>query len=205
MSVERPSYDVLEKAGSFELRRYETYLVANVRVPAEGYNEAVNAGFGVLADYIFGNNAAAGTIPMTAPVTAGRSGERIPMTVPVTSERERSEQLDSAAALCTVHCPGEYLVTFTMPSRYRSVDELPTPNNPRVELAAVPARLAAVAQFGGYLNETKVAEAVAGLRAWIDEQGLVAVGEPVTAQYDSPWKPGFVRHNEVLIDVEEAR
>ena len=161
MSVESPEYEVLRREGSLELRRYRPYLIASVTARASGYSEATYAGFGLLADYIFGNNTAAGSIAMTVPVTASRaSGTKIAMTAPVTSERVRSEQLDGASPLCTVHCAGEYEVRFTMPSRFGSVDELPRPNDGRVRLDAVPEHLAVVSRFGGRLNDPEVASAV---------------------------------------------
>lgn len=204
MSVESPEYEVLRREGSLELRRYRPYLIASVTARASGYNEATYAGFGLLADYIFGNNTEAGSIAMTVPVTASRSsGTKIAMTAPVTSERVRNEQLDGASPLCTVHCAGEYEVRFTMPSRFGSIEDLPRPNDGRVRLDAVPAHLAVVARFGGRLSDSAVASAVGQLEEWIEREGLVAVGEPEVAQYDAPWKPGFARRNEVLVPVEE--
>jgi hypothetical protein len=31
-----------------------------------------------------------------------------------------------------------------------------------------------------------------------------AAGEPIVAQYDPPWKPGFARHNEIIMVVEQS-
>ncbi|MHB1017110.1 MAG: SOUL family heme-binding protein [Coriobacteriia bacterium] len=205
MSVESPAYEVLEREDSFELRRYVQYLTASVTAKAESYNGAAYAAFGVLADYIFGNNVAAGAIPMTAPVSTSRSeGSRIAMTAPVTSERARSEELGDAAPLCTIDCAGEYVVRFTMPSRYTELADLPKPNDPRVRLDAVPEHLAVAERFGGRLDDAMVAASVERLREWVAGRGLVQAGEPEAAQYDAPWKPGFVRHNEVIIPVEEG-
>jgi hypothetical protein len=204
MTVESPKYEVLKKSGTLELRNYASYLTANVRVPAASYNEAPNVGFGLLADYIFGNNTASGTIAMTAPVTAGRApSTKIAMTAPVTSERARNEQMETAAPLCTMRCPGEYVVSFTMPSRFGSVEDLPAPKDSRVTLETVPPHLAVVERFGGYLNDEAVAKAVAEIEAWMGEEGLSAVGEPIAAQYDAPWKPWFARHNEVMVAARE--
>ena len=204
MSVESPGYEVVRSEGPLELRRYRPYLTASVKVRSAGYNQATYAGFGPLADYIFGNNIEAGSIPMTAPVTASRPmGTKIAMTAPVTSERMRNEHLSDASPLCTVHCAGEYVVRFTMPSRFGSVEELPQPNDQRVVLDTVPEHLAAVARFGGRLNDEAVAAAVGQLGEWIEREGFVAAGEPEVAQYDAPWRPGFIRRNEVLIPVGE--
>ena len=205
MSVESPVYEVVRREGQFELRRYAQYLTASVAVEAESHNHAAYAAFRTLADYIFGNNVAAGSIPMTAPVSTTRSvGTRIAMTAPVTSERARSESLGEAEPLCTVDCAGEYIVRFTMPSRYTDIADLPQPNDPRVRLAVVPEHLAVADRFGGRLDDSMVAASVERLREWMAESGLVQVGEPEAAQYDAPWKPGFVRHNEVIIAVAEG-
>lgn len=205
MSVESPAYVVVQGEGSFELRRYAQYLTASVTAQAESYNGAAYAAFGVLADYIFGNNVSAGSIPMTAPVSTSRSkGERIAMTAPVISERARSEELDQAAPLCTINCAGEYTVRFTMPSRYTELADLPQPNDPRVRLDVVPEHLAVAERFGGRMDDTAVAASVERLHEWVSGLGLAPAGEPEAAQYDAPWKPGFIRHNEVIIPVEEG-
>lgn len=188
MAVESPEYEVLRHEGAFELRRYAGYLTANVRVSAADYGRAMNAGFNPLADYIFGNNHAADRISMTAPVTAGRACcQKIAMTAPVTAQGSEDD----------------YVVSFTMPSGY-SMNDLPQPNNAAVSLEPVGSHLAAVARFSGYFSGSKAAQAQAELESWIGEQGLKAVGEPIVAQYDPPWKPGFVRRNEIMIVVEEA-
>jgi hypothetical protein len=186
MSVESPEYDVIKHEGPFELRRYAPYRTASVRVTAADWGRAMNAGFGPLADYIFGNNHASDRISMTAPVTAGRACcQKIPVTAPVTAQRSDYE----------------YVVSFTMPSGY-SIDTLPRPNDPAVFIESVDSHLAAVATFGGHFSESKAERAESELRAWIAEQGLTAVGQPIIAQYDPPWKPGFARRNEIMIVVE---
>ncbi len=188
MTTESPEYEVLKHEGPFELRRYGGYLTANVRVAAGDSGQAMNAGFSPLADYIFGNNRASDRISMTAPVTAGRACcQRIAMTAPVTAQ----------------HSEDEYIVSFTMPSEY-TAETLPQPNNAAVTIEPVGAHLAAVVRFGGHFSGTKAAEAQAELESWIGEQGLRAAGEPVAAQYDAPWKPGFARRNEIMIVVEEV-
>ena len=188
MSVESPAYEVIRRDGQFELRRYEGYLRAVVHVAASSYLEATNAGFNPLADYIFGNNRAADRIAMTAPVSASRaSGEKIAMTAPVTAARTDDD----------------YVVSFTMPSGY-SMEDLPLPNNPRVILESVGPHVVAVVKFSGYLSDKSGAKAQEQLEEWMRAQGLSAVGDPVSAQYDAPWKPGFARHNEIMIPVQGA-
>ncbi len=188
MAVETPEYEVLRHDGRFELRRYAGYLTANVHVLASGYGGAASAGFNPLADYIFGNNHASDRISMTAPVSAGRvCCQKIAMTAPVTATQAE----------------GDFVVSFTMPSGY-SMEDLPRPNNPDVVLEAVGPRVVAVVRFSGYFNEKSFSQAESDLREWMRQQGLNPVGEPVSAQYDAPWKPGFARHNEVQIPAEDT-
>jgi hypothetical protein len=188
VSIESPAYEVVRRDGPFEVRRYEGYLRASVHVAASSYGQAANAGFNPLADYIFGNNRASDRIAMTAPVSAARaSGEKIAMTAPVTAT-----QTDE-----------DYVVSFTMPSGY-SMESLPVPNNPRVILESVGPHVVAVMQFSGYMSDKSGAKAQVQLEEWMRGQGLAAAGEPVSAQYDAPWKPGFARHNEIMIPVQGA-
>ncbi len=188
MAIGTPAYEVLRHDGPFELRRYEGYLTANVRVPASGYGQAANNGFNALADYIFGNNRESDRIAMTAPVTAGRAeGQKIAMSAPVTARQSEDD----------------YVVSFTMPAGY-SLDDLPRPNNPAVTLEAVGPHVLAAVRFSGYFNDKTAAGNQAELEVWMSEQGLAAAGEPVVAQYDAPWKPWFARRNEILIPVETA-
>lgn len=188
MATEGPTYEVLRREGAFELRRYKGYLTASVRVAGSSYGQATNAGFAPLADYIFGNNHASDRISMTAPVSAGRvCCQKIAMTAPVTAAQAEEE----------------YVVSFTMPSGY-SMESLPRPNNPAVILESVDPHMAAAVRFSGYLNEKSAAGARSELEAWMGAQGLTPAGEPVAAQYDAPWKPSFVRRNEIMIPVEGA-
>jgi hypothetical protein len=187
VAAQTPEYEVLKKEGPIELRRYAGYLTANVRVGASSYGQATNAGFNPLAEYIFGSNHASDRIAMTAPVSAGRACcQKIAMTAPVTAAQSEDE----------------YVVSFTMPSGY-SMEDLPLPNDPRVTLESVDSHVVAAVSFSGYFSETHFAKALDGLEAWMQAQGLTAAGEPISAQYDAPWKPGFARHNEVMIPVSE--
>ena len=55
MAIDEPGYTIIRTNDAFEVRRYESYVVAEtiVNAPAE---EAGNQGFRLLAGYIFGQN-----------------------------------------------------------------------------------------------------------------------------------------------------
>ncbi len=65
--LEIPPYDVVEQDGAFELRSYQSHIIAEVTVTGNR-REAANRGFRVLANYIFGGNVENQKISMTAPV-----------------------------------------------------------------------------------------------------------------------------------------
>ena len=81
MAIEEPRFKLLENEGSFELREYSSYVVAETRVEAD-FEDAGGIAFQRLFRYISGNNVAQREIAMTAPVTQSR-GEKISMTSPV--------------------------------------------------------------------------------------------------------------------------
>ena len=184
MALEQPQYEILVSDGDLELRRYASHIVAETYVTAD-FERAGNEGFRRLADYIFGNNSSRQEMAMTAPVGQS-SSERIAMTAPVSMHR----QGDS------------YRITFMMPSRY-SLDTLPEPVNPAVMLREVPSELVAAVRYSGRWSQGRYEDHKAALEAWIAERGWQTAGEPVLARYDPPFKPWFLRRNEVLIPLKD--
>ncbi len=62
-----PKWKSLKKDGDFEIRQYDSMIIAEVTVSGERYT-AINSGFRTLAAYIFGENLKQDKIAMTAPV-----------------------------------------------------------------------------------------------------------------------------------------
>lgn len=186
MSLETPRYELVREAEGYQLRRYAPYVVAEVEVQGTA-TEAGNRAFSLLAGYIFGKNAASESIGMTAPVTQVRS-EKIAMTAPVIQQPGGGE--------------GEYIVQFTMPSKY-TLASLPRPLDPRVQLRAVTGRLVAVHQYRGGWSEERYDREELALYTALARDGLKAKGPPYWARYNSPFSLPAFRHNEIWIDVRE--
>ena len=74
-NVEIARYDVVEADGAIEIRDYPALIVAEVERTGSR-DQAVRAGFGPLARYIFAREREGGKIAMTAPVTQKAEGER---------------------------------------------------------------------------------------------------------------------------------
>ena len=62
-----------------------------------------------------------------------------------------------------------------------------------------------VIKFSGYTSEEKINKKTAELKAWADSINLAAKGPVSVLRYDAPYKPGFLRHNEISIQVDESK
>lgn len=181
MAIEEAKYKVLEREGDFELRQYDPQIVAETLVEGD-FKDVGNEGFRRLYDYISGKNRKQQTIPMTAPVSQEASSEKIPMTAPVNQEQ----------------VGGKWRITFLMPPQY-TLETLPEPLDPRVQLTKVPGLLMAALSYSGTWSRGRYEEKEKRLKELIRQKGLKIVGEPVFARYNPPFMPWFLRRNEVLI------
>lgn len=184
MAYESPKYTVLEKLGDVELRQYEPHLVAEVAVDGD-LESAGNRGFKMLASYIFGANKGSSHISVTGAATQEGLPEakKIPMTSPVTQQRKA----------------GAFAVQFMMPSDF-TLGTLPVPNDDRVELREVPARQLAAIRYSGRWTRSSYHANLECLYDELHGAGLRPNSEPVWARYDPPYKPWFMRRNEVLTE-----
>lgn len=183
--TESQKYTVVAQHPGFEVRRYAAHVVAEVTVTGPA-DEAGNRAFRPLAGYIGGRNVAGRSVAMTAPVLQEKAaGRSIAMTAPV---------LQQAAG------PDVSVVGFVMPAD-ESLETLPAPTDPGVTLRAVPEAFAAAAQYSGRWTLSSYEQHLADLDAAVRAAGLEVVGPPRWARYDPPWKPWFLRRNEVLLPV----
>ena len=188
MATEEPKFTVLEKTPPFELRSYAPMILAEVKVEGS-LDEASSQGFRLIAAYIFGQNQVSEKIAMTAPVAVEEQvskSAKIAMTAPV--------NIESTA--------GQWTVSFVMPSEY-TMESLPKPLNPKVQLRQIPPVKRAVIGFSGFYNENKVAEKTLELEEWMKTKNLQGMSVPKFARYNPPWTLPFMRRNEIMIDVRD--
>ena len=212
MATEEPAFELLAKDGQdgeLQLRRYGAVIVAETLV--EGDREAASTkGFKLIADYIFGNNQAAGPatrapdsqpsekIAMTAPVVAEpvQSSQKIAMTAPVTAEPV------GGAAQPSLTDAQQWRIHFVMPSEY-TLATLPRPNNAAVQLRELPPTVFAVVSYSGLNTQARVQQKTDELQRWIASRNLQPLGTPQLARYDPPWTLPMWRRNEVQIQVRQ--
>lgn len=184
MATEEPPFTVKSAHGEFEIRDYPALVAAEVTVTGDR-KEASSKGFRLLAGYIFGGNTRKQSIAMTAPVTqAAAANEKIAMTAPVLQTGGN----------------GSWVIRFIMPHG-STLETLPRPNSPQVQLVAVPPARMAVVKFSGLARHDDVDARTAALARFVKAQNLKATGAPSLAQYDPPWTLWFMRRNEVMIPV----
>jgi hypothetical protein len=171
-------FEVVKTVGQIEIRRYPKLILATVA----GMDDSDS--FQILFDYISGNNQPNRKIAMTAPVMSGRRLEKkIAMTTPVLST-------DSA-------------FSFVLPAEF-TPETVPVPMDPRLRLEEVPERMLAVIRFHGVARGGLVERERTELLSLLDRNGIKPRGEPFLMRYDPPFMPGFIRHNEIAVEIAEV-
>jgi hypothetical protein len=114
---------------------------------------------------------------MTAPVI---TSAQIPMTSPVVSD--------------------EQSMSFVMPGG-KEKEEMPDPLDHRVKITSLPPREIAVIRFKGYAGREDVSDVKSRLLEGLKKSGIATQGQPVLMRYNAPWTPGFLRRNEIGIEI----
>lgn len=191
--TEKQPYQVVREYDQFEVRRYPEHLLAEIE-SGGSFEGAGNRGFRYLFAYISGENQATQKISMTAPVVQDLSSERLEMTAPVLQQAFATQDENQRTP--------KFRIAFVLPEGF-TLQNAPSPTNPNVHLRPVPAGLAAVIRFNGGWSTRNYQQHLQMLRTALKETGLTSLGTPRFARFDPPFKPWFMRHNEILLDLEE--
>lgn len=183
-NVEQAKYEVLQAHDAIEIRNYAPMIVAEVETSGER-KEAINQGFRMIADYIFGNNLSSQNVAMTAPVIQQPS-EKIAMTTPVTQQAEGDA----------------WKVRFVMPAEY-TMETLPKPNNASVKLKQVEAKQFAVIRFSGSADAESLKAQEQKLMEFVEAKKLSALSAPTYAFFNPPWTLPFLKRNEVMVEIAQ--
>lgn len=170
-SPDEPAFTPLKHPSGLELRTYQPYMVAETQVAA-AFEGVSDAAYPPLVSYVTGRNGTGRKVPMRAPV--------------------RQQQIPGDEGL--------WRVQFVMPWEYLA-SMLPPPGDASVTLMQVPAQVLAVRRYRGGWGEARWREEEAALLAAIEAAGLDPIGAPIFARYNPSFVPGFLRRNEVMIEV----
>ena len=169
--TDQVTYDVIQKIEKIEIRQYPEVLFAVVE------NDMYDSGFNLLFQYISGENKTKSKIAMTAPVV---TSEKIRMTAPVVTRNN-------------------YMAFAIHPSY--NIDTVPIPTNPSIKIEVQPKKIMAVLRFGGRSPEKRVQKNTQELITILKTHKIQIKGEPVLMRYNSPFTPGFLRRNEVAVEI----
>jgi hypothetical protein len=183
---EQPRYEVVERVGTVEVRRYAPRLAAETTVPAASEEEGRNAAFRILAGYIFGGNRARADIAMTSPVATGATGA--------------SQDIAMTAPVAAAGAPGGVTMRFFLPSKITR-ETAPVPNDDRVKIVEAPEETIAALTFSGRGTEAALAARKGELRGALAGSSWRAAEEPYALFYDPPFTIPFLRRNEVAVRV----
>lgn len=201
--LEKPNYQITDQYDGFEIREYDDYIVAKVKVDQEG-RRGLNQGFTVIADFIFGNNTSGNTsesIAMTSPVIDENESQQISMTSPVIDEIT-SEEISMTTPVNDERGTGERYISFVMPSKY-TMENLPKPNNDDVIIEEVKGLRVATKIVKGSSNLDRMNEKLAELRIELNDERIEFVEDNHSfAFYDPPLTPVFLKRNEVMIKLK---
>lgn len=168
---EQVPYTVERNLDGVEIRSYPATVLVTVNGRPDG--EA----FGILFRYISGHNRPQGA---PGPYRADEGGRKIAMTAPVISAGDS--------------------FSFAMPSSF-SVATTPRPVDARSVVEEMPARLVAVVRFSGLATDRAVDARRRQLLDTLDKHEIRYRGEPFLMRYNPPFTPGFMRRNEIGVEL----
>jgi effector-binding domain-containing protein len=185
MAIEEAEYTVILSEDIFEVREYQSHIIAETVIEGD-FENAGDEAFSKLFDYISGNNKAKQEVEMTTPIGQANESQEIDMTTPVGQEL----------------VAGKWAVSFMMPASF-TMDTVPEPKDSSVIIREVPARQMASIRYSGFWNEEGYLSNKEKLETWVAEKGLTITGEAVWARYNPPFMPWFLRRNEILVPISE--
>lgn len=110
----------------------------------------------------------------------------IPMTTPVTLEQVK---------------PNEWDVSFFMPA-YTSIKDLPKPANSKIKLTELKERKMIVYKFTGSMNKQNFKKYNPKLMQYIKENHLKIKDQVVSAAYNAPFTPWFMKRSEIMYELK---
>ena len=171
--TQRQKFELIRNFNSFELRRYEPCVVAEVEIN-EDYQSAASGAFRYLFNYISKGNSGSKSIAMTAPVIA-------------TTDSSMKSQ--------------KWKISFVMPAGSK-IEDMPLPTNKKVTLLELDAAECVSVSFRGRATERLADKYEKRLRLLAESEGIALSEETRIGRFDPPFKPGFMQYNEIVIPLE---
>lgn len=142
-------------------------------------------------------------------VVAGPASEAGKQAFPILAgyifgKNKGERKLEMTAPVTQSATTGGFLVQFVLPAGV-TMANAPQPLDERVRLRAVLPTQVAVIRYSGFWSESNDSEQLLKLQTALRAASLSWTGEPVYSRYDPPFKPWFLRRNEIWLTVPEPQ
>lgn len=121
---------------------------------------------------------------------------------PLVTYISRNQIAMTAPVILEENSPKSWTVSFVMPSG-KTLKDFPIPNDSQVSLREVPDQYVAALPFSGLTSQRKIDGMANVLRDILNKENISIVGQLQIARFDPPWKPGFLRYNEVIFPIKQ--
>lgn len=138
------------------------------------------------------------TVTTSAAADADRDGRFMKLFGYISGKNEKQEKIEMTTPVFMDQNGKESKMSFVVPAKVAAAGA-PAASQPDIKVETRPPGRYAVLRFNGLQKAAHEQEALAKLREWLTTQKLTTTGEPVFAYYDSPWTPGPMRRNEVML------
>jgi hypothetical protein len=180
-----PAFDLIRSTSSYEVRNYGNLFTAVTHIDtAKKDGKMSNNAFSTLAKYIgvFGT-------------PENKLQQPIAMTAPVLMDEDQCGNTENMA--------------FVLPFEFRSMDEIPSPTDKRVEIKEIPGETVAVAKFSGWYTASAGRAHLKKMCEQLRLDGLCEDDELTVkwrvAQYHPPFTIPFLRRNEIWVTLDTRK
>ena len=90
---------------------------------------------------------------------------------------------------------------FVIPSQY-TYETAPKPRSSTIKLVEVKEHVVAVVRFSQTVTAKKLQQKQELLMEWLKKHHVMAIGNFKLARYNPPFIPGFLKRNEIIIEVD---
>lgn len=122
----------------------------------------------------------------------------------ISGENASSQKIAMTVPVRQVPSKNGWAVSFVVPRIFYK-DGVPQPTNSKVQVREVPGGRVAALRYRGLWNSGAFAAQSKRLLDGLAAEGIRSVGEVFSAVYNPPLTPPFLRRNEVLVAISEAR
>lgn len=181
-----PHYKKIIDEKHVEVRRYQSYLVAKIKIESESEIRNRESAYMRLLNYLLGKNSRRQKIEAVTPLIQEDVTSHVSALLKLSSDY--NTQIRS------------FQISAILPE-YARFEDAPLPLDPDIRIERVKPHLTAVLKFSGLTGWRKRERLAKYLSLWMRDRGYTAASAPRIAKYNPPFTLPFFRKNEIHIDV----